>query len=850
MALLEDTSNFERLLEVHRSIQDPWATAPYDSITSLLFDCHPDLRQVTVTSLVHLYSHSTPFLDRYAVIQEVLELSKDAATRSMFILRYVVQLLAQHSAHPWTVVLNPWQSHLLQHYERLAPFPTSATSQEEVMEEIWGREWPLVIQLRTRSRHHKIYELATWCLTLGITLTQLTIDLKPHLTDEGIVQMFAVELTRQKYQHLSTKLLHLATSQENTESLDRPKMVELISWGQLGRRYQPPAFLFHRPSHLNRSSAAFDEMFPPSGLRTCDESEYLEREALFVRFGDENDRGSSPELSIMPNSKASASCTIDIKPKIPHQDLIDLSALTPQPTPHSKIQPNMRQPSPIADSEPSSPQRHPKYWSPPPSHSPSPASLEIVKTHGWTALAVIKKEPEMEQKWDSEDEAEEVSRNQHSQSTDDARSGPSEQPGQLDPDASFIPQDIPSHSPPPRSPNLPLGISSSNDGRVAQVDQQPNSASSYPEHEDESSKLPTTLSPTCPLNLQPHSPHSPCSPVASIEPNDGRASSKRPADAMLSGTPEAESAKRVKEAEEPTTPSTGKTRARIPDSPLPRSGVDKLKLDNTVQAQTQEDENNEAEEAKRFERAWTVDSEVWADILRSDSDSEVEDVKPVIPQQVTGNEQVPLGEIDQARGDKERNEGGQQEAPRRERASVVDIVANLFGSKTSTDTDHAKQIVQASTSSELSLPKVSVRSIIENKTADQSHSQAVRGLQRATVAIEVVRRQLTRVHVGSELHLRIGRNEKGNYDVHQDVREETRNLASIRATPEIEADITQFYETIASSLLDYASTLEIGEEISLKITRASFDRYEWSTNVQEIGAIDGGGRRNASGSES
>lgn len=46
-----------------------------------------------------------------------------------------------------------------------------------------------------------------------------------------------------------------------------------------------------------------------------------------------------------------------------------------------------------------------------------------------------------------------------------------------------------------------------------------------------------------------------------------------------------------------------------------------------------------------------------------------------------------------------------------------------------------------------------------------------------------------------------------------------RNLASIRATPEIHADITQFFETIASSLLDYASTLEIGEEISLKISK-------------------------------
>lgn len=51
------------------------------------------------------------------------------------------------------------------------------------------------------------------------------------------------------------------------------------------------------------------------------------------------------------------------------------------------------------------------------------------------------------------------------------------------------------------------------------------------------------------------------------------------------------------------------------------------------------------------------------------------------------------------------------------------------------------------------------------------------------------------------------------------------NLASIQVTPEIAADITQFYETVASSLLDHASTLEIGEEISLIFSRCpSFAR--------------------------
>lgn len=292
MVLLEDAENYGRFLEIHRSIQDPWAITSYDNTTSLLFACTAELRQTIITHLIHLYSHSTRFLDRYAVVGEVMELSRDGATRSMFILRCVLQFLATHSAHPWSAKLNPWQIHLLEHYERLAPFPTSTTSEEEVINEIWGQAWPLHIQLRARSPYHKLYELATWCCILGLTVTQLAKDLNRYLTEDGIVQMIAVELLRQKYEQISNKILRLATSQPDIESLNKPKMVELLSWDQLGQRDQPPAFLFQTPSHLNRSSVAFEDMFPPSGLRTCDETDYLNREARLIRFGANENRRS------------------------------------------------------------------------------------------------------------------------------------------------------------------------------------------------------------------------------------------------------------------------------------------------------------------------------------------------------------------------------------------------------------------------------------------------------------------------------------------------------------------------------------------------------------------------------
>ncbi|KAJ9111261.1 hypothetical protein QFC22_006561 [Naganishia vaughanmartiniae] len=449
---------------------------------------------------------------------------------------------------------------------------------------------------------------------------------------------------RQEYRQLSHKILRLATSSADLETLNKPKMVELKSWAHLGRRTQPPAFLFHRPSHLNRSSAAFEEMFPPSGLRACDEAEYREREALLVRFGDADDARSSPELSIMPNSNAGPSRFVDIKPKIPPNDIIDLCTLK----------------------------------------------------HG---------------------------------------------PG--------------------------------------------------------SSRMPVSSSPASPLIMQPRSPRSPLSPVASVEPNDGKLSGKRPAEAMLSGTTEPESAKRVKEAEGkpwnsrvpglcmcsslfvgvvltgPTTQSPETTRIRISDSPLCANNRGEQSSSIARQAQIEENIKADAEEAKRSERAWTVDSEMWADILRCDSDSEVEDVKPVIPQEPPETEQVSTEDLVEAGIEKKQDDGGEP-ALLQQKLGVKEISPEFLPRLKQAEADHVELNGPRQPLQKVILqPPVQALSAVSNETLASTHPQAVRGLDRAKVAIDVVRRQLTKVHVGSQLFLRIGRNEKGNYDVHQDVREES-----------------------------------------------------------------------------
>jgi hypothetical protein len=129
--------------------------------------------------------------------------------------------------------------------------------------------------------------------------------------------------------------------------------------------------------------------------------------------------------------------------------------------------------------------------------------------------------------------------------------------------------------PDPRSPtpydldlpltNPPTAHTDSNDGEIDQIDVEPASLSAvsgkprcrlqiapkftlnYPaERKPDTPGTPVNRSPATPLDLPPPSL---IPVVASIESKDSQKASKRTADAMLSGTPEAESAKRVKEAE-------------------------------------------------------------------------------------------------------------------------------------------------------------------------------------------------------------------------------------------------------------------------------------------------------------
>jgi hypothetical protein len=193
----------------------------------------------------------------------------------------------------------------------------------------------------------------------------------------------------------------------------------------------------------------------------------------------------------------------------------------------------------------------------------------------------------------------------------------------------------------------------------------------------------------------------------------------------------------------------------LPESSLVTTATDTQKPNDTEQAQLEDDEDGGAEEVKRFERAWTVDSEVWADILRSDSDAEADDVKPVIPQ-----EPLNTGLVQHLNGEEpyledERAESREKEALQEERAGSHHRLTDIPRFENLTDTENVKQIVQELRPSENPPLKVPAL-VVANETSEHSRPQAVRGLHRAKVAIDVVRRQLTKVHVGSQLYLRIG----------------------------------------------------------------------------------------------
>lgn len=188
----------------------------------------------------------------------------------------------------WSVQLNPWQNHLLQHYERLAPFPLTATTQEEIIDVIWGPEWPVILDLRTKSRHFTIYDLAILSRDLGLDVHRIKAELRKLQTDEHPLRMMTVQSVCRELERAGKRVLALAGMEG--EVLERPGMVRLGQWGDL------PMEGIREPVGTSKDDP------PPSGRPRCDEKVYNRHAENLLRFG-EDTKSRSVDHSHMARTK-------------------------------------------------------------------------------------------------------------------------------------------------------------------------------------------------------------------------------------------------------------------------------------------------------------------------------------------------------------------------------------------------------------------------------------------------------------------------------------------------------------------------------------------------------------------
>jgi hypothetical protein len=105
MHLPQDHEDFQKIVEIHASLTDPFLLPPYDLALLLFCQCNPNLRQVIVTHLVWLYSHWIRVLSSEVRLEAVQDMMESAAKRGMYVLRVVLQRLA-NEGDMWREVIR------------------------------------------------------------------------------------------------------------------------------------------------------------------------------------------------------------------------------------------------------------------------------------------------------------------------------------------------------------------------------------------------------------------------------------------------------------------------------------------------------------------------------------------------------------------------------------------------------------------------------------------------------------------------------------------------------------------------------------------------------------------------
>lgn len=261
--------HFQLLSRIHRSI-----TTAQDDPINLLRGCTPDERQAAVGNLVWLYSHWP------AASTGEGGWTRDKARAGMLYLRTLVHQLADAP-----IALNPWQQHLLQHFERLAPFPLSTMTQDEIINYIWGPAWSATLDLRTRSRHFEVYDLARLSRDLGISLERVRSELRNVQRDEQGLRMLSVQTVVRALREWTGKVLSLEGMEEG--KTERPGMVALERWGDLS------------------TGKPEGEGLTASGRPAVEEKTCKRHEETLIRFGDKSKRVPLPFSTTSTNRRNS-----------------------------------------------------------------------------------------------------------------------------------------------------------------------------------------------------------------------------------------------------------------------------------------------------------------------------------------------------------------------------------------------------------------------------------------------------------------------------------------------------------------------------------------------------------------
>jgi hypothetical protein len=226
------------------------------------------VQQMIITYLIYLYSLFAPAERRTSYYANKQYRTEESARRGMYHLRQVVHALAHNDGDQpraeryFKVKLSVWQEHLLQHFERLAPFPQDATTEEEVFDFMWGNTWREDLNLKLDCNFLKLPQLANHAYELGISLPQI-VRLCQALQDsqdqsEPITPLTINQICKE-LEYVTGKIQERC----NCKDLTRPRIVKI------GRYYTPSPSQNRFPSFLAQpdlAEVAEADRFVPSRL--------------------------------------------------------------------------------------------------------------------------------------------------------------------------------------------------------------------------------------------------------------------------------------------------------------------------------------------------------------------------------------------------------------------------------------------------------------------------------------------------------------------------------------------------------------------------------------------------------